>query len=139
LFNGKHLRTSDGSGSKFLTRVESSRIFVAWVGFGFGKFSPKNPKFFNFLPFGSKSTRLTAGLVSFYCGSKVCLGHLYLGPYDNEAVYYLLASGFQDKKCHCYQWKMVSLISNERSFSSLFYKLTKKDLDFEDVNLKQTF
>jgi len=70
-----------GPGQKFLTRVGS--IFVArvgsgqvshlWFGFRIWKISPKNVKFFNFFPFGSKkllrvgleSTRIKAGSASY--------------------------------------------------------------------------
>jgi len=56
------IHPSDGSGSNFIAQVGSA-IFGSglglvshfWFGLGFGKFSPKNPKFFNFLHFGPKN------------------------------------------------------------------------------------
>jgi len=37
---------------KFLNRVGSGHVSHFWFGFEFGKFPPKNVKFFNFFPFG---------------------------------------------------------------------------------------
>jgi len=63
-----------GPGKKFLTRVGSGQFFVARVGSGqpfmvwvrIRKISPKNVKFFNFFPFGSK--KIASGRVGKYLG-----------------------------------------------------------------------
>jgi len=57
-------------GQKFLTRVGSGQPFMVWVRIW--KISPKNVKFFNFLPFGSK--KIASGRVRKYPGqSRVSL------------------------------------------------------------------
>jgi len=67
-----------GSGQKFLTRVGSGQFFVARVGSAIcvwvwiSKISPKNVKFFNFFPFGSKkiATGLSRVSLLFTAGQK---------------------------------------------------------------------
>jgi len=83
------LSISDGSGLKkfwprwdqfFIAWVRSGRVSHLW--FGFGKFSLKIPKIFNFFPFGlkkshrilSKSTRVKDGLASYLLRVKSMLG-----------------------------------------------------------------
>jgi len=72
---------SDGSGSKFLTRVGLDQPFIVWVWIW--KISPKNVKFFNFFLFGSESTRVEGGSASYLLRVKSKLGsgrvraHLY--------------------------------------------------------------
>jgi len=59
----------------------SSLVRSAIFGFGFGKFPLKNPKFFNYFPFGSKksyqvqskSTQVKDGLASYLLGVKSML------------------------------------------------------------------
>jgi len=51
-------------GQKFLTRVGSGQPFMVWVRIQ--KISPKNVKFFNFFPFGSK--KIASGRVGKYPG-----------------------------------------------------------------------
>jgi len=79
-----------GPVQKFLSRVGSYQIFVARAGLGqpsvvwvwIWKISPKNVKFFNFLPFGSKKSHRVGsepGRPLIYCGSKVCLGRVRSG------------------------------------------------------------
>jgi len=53
-----------GPGQKFLTRVGSDQALMVWVRIW--KISPKNVKFFNFFPFGSK--KITSGRVRKYPG-----------------------------------------------------------------------
>jgi len=90
------LSDSDGSGSNFFDpgrvgsifcgsgRVESGQPFMVWVRIW--KISPKNVKFSNFLPFGSKkiaSGRKVPGSKPgrplIYCGSKVSSGRVESG------------------------------------------------------------
>jgi len=83
---GKVISWSDGTGSKFFTRVRSGQFFIARVELGWvshflvlvwvWNISPKNPIFFSFFPFGSnkslrvrsKSTRVKDASGSFYLG-----------------------------------------------------------------------
>jgi len=59
--------TSDGSGSIILDPGQPSMVWV-WIW----KSSPKNIKFFNFFPFGSK--KISSGQVKKYPGQgRVCL------------------------------------------------------------------
>jgi len=62
-----------GLSQKFLTRVGSGQPFMVWVWIW--KISPKNVKFFNFFPFGSKkSLRVKGGLASYLMRVKSKLG-----------------------------------------------------------------
>jgi len=66
----------------------SGQFFVAWVGLGqlsclwawVWKISPKNPKYFNFSPFGLGQRPL------FYCESKVCLGRVGLRAISTKCI-----------------------------------------------------
>jgi len=53
-----------GLGQKILTRVGSGQPFMVWVRIW--KISPKNVKFFNFFPIGSK--KIASGWVGKYQG-----------------------------------------------------------------------
>jgi len=57
---------SDGSRSKFLTRVGSDQPSTVWVWFW--KISPKNIKFFNFFLFGSKKYLWVGSKSSLFIG-----------------------------------------------------------------------
>jgi len=68
-----------GPGQNFLTWVRSGKLFMVWVWIW--KISPKNVKFFDFFPFGSK--KISSGWVKKYpgqslinCGSKVSSGRV---------------------------------------------------------------
>jgi len=69
-----------GPGQKFLTRVRLGQPFMVWVWIW--KISPKNVKFFNFFPLGSKkissgrvrSTRVEGELASYLLRVKSKLG-----------------------------------------------------------------
>jgi len=64
--NGKHILflLVMGPGQNFLTRVGSGQPFMVWVWIS--KIFPKNIKFFNFFPFGSK--KIASGWVRKYQG-----------------------------------------------------------------------
>jgi len=82
-----------GLGQNILTRVGLDQPLMVWVGIW--KISPKNVKFFNFFPFGSK--KISSGQVGkypgqrplIYCGSKVSSGR---GPLLVWNVYKLTSS-----------------------------------------------
>jgi len=57
---------SDRSGQFFVARVGSGQLFMVWAWIW--KISPKNVKFFNFFPFGSK--KISSGRVRKYPGQR---------------------------------------------------------------------
>jgi len=66
-----------GTAQKFWPGSVKPPLVWVWVW----KISPKNPKFFNFFPFGLKKVpRSKTGWPLIYCRSKVCSGLVRSGP-----------------------------------------------------------
>jgi len=76
-------QSCDGSLSNFFDPAQVRFLLLGFELVWVWKFSPKNPKFFSFLPFGSKKSHLVGsktGQPLNYCGSKVCSGRVSSAP-----------------------------------------------------------
>jgi len=95
------LPPSDGSGQIFVARVGLGQPFMVWLWIW--KISPKNVKFFNIFPFGSKKISSgqkvpgsKAGRPLIYCGSKVSSGRVESEPISTPAQ--INTKGKKDKR-----------------------------------------